>query len=902
MSLRPYYIKSSIQPDSIQPNPVRSYGVSYFTSTQIASIYNFPTPNLSTKKVIGVLSFGGGLYGTCVAANSTLTGGAQGGIVTSGDCQTHWANLGISPANFPKVIIVPILGATNTPSDEGTVENALDVETIGAMYPSSNLTIILYIAPNTLYNFINLLTAATTPLIIGGESYLPSVISISWGLAEIYYGATLLNDINSQLQAISESGVTVTAATGDNGSRDNTGQPVPVADFPSSSPYVLACGGTTLVCPNYVYDSQTVETVWSNTGGGISIEFSKPSYQSAISGSGRNTPDIALVADPNTGCLYTINGILYVFGGTSIVSPAMAAYIAIVNSSQFITPLLYSFPSSVFHDITVGNNGDYYAGVGFDNCTGWGSIIGTTLASHILGTAVTSVSLSPSTLTVIVGSTQQLTATVLPTIATNKTVSYTSSDETIATVSASGLVTGIASGTVIFTVTTADGGYTATSIGTVVILVTGVTLTPATFTISAGNTYQLTSTVSPANATTKTVSYASSDQTVATVSISGLVTRGTSAGTVTITVTTTDGGFTATSTGTVIILVSGVTLSPSTFTIDTGNTYQLTAVVSPANASNPAITYTSNNSAIASVSSTGLVTRGSLAGSVIITVTTTDQGFIATSTGTIIIYVTGVTIPPTFSVNVRGTYQLVPTVIPSTASNLAVTYASSDPTIATVSATGLVTGISASSSFTITVTTADGGFTATTTGTSIFINVTGISLNISSFSVGVTKTYQLIATVFPTNASNIGVIFSSTDSTIASVDSVSGIVTGIRGGGITIIATTVSGSLTASALVIVPGTPFQPAQLSSTYLQSKICSIAPSPAQFASYPKVAITQSSYIQNLLTTTCATLPDPNTRFPQRFIPPPCIQQALPIAASLAGKSLPSKACLFPIPYGN
>jgi len=98
------------------------------------------------------------------------------------------------------------------------------------------------------------------------------------------------------------------------------------------------------------------------------------------------------------------------------------------------------------------------------------------------------------------------------------------------------------------------------------------------------------------------------------------------------------------------------------------------------------------------------------------------------------------------------------------------------------------------------------------------------------------------------------------------------------------------------------GQAIQPAQLSSTYLQKKSCSIQPTPAQFALYPKVAISQSSYIQNLLTNNCATLPDPTTRFPQRFIPPPCVQQALPVEAYLAGKSLPSKACQFAIPYGN
>jgi len=96
--------------------------------------------------------------------------------------------------------------------------------------------------------------------------------------------------------------------------------------------------------------------------------------------------------------------------------------------------------------------------------------------------------------------------------------------------------------------------------------------------------------------------------------------------------------------------------------------------------------------------------------------------------------------------------------------------------------------------------------------------------------------------------------------------------------------------------------PAQSAQLSSTYLDSKVCPIIPTPAQFALYPKVATTQSVYIYNKLTNNCATLPDASQRFQQfqRYQPAvPCAP--LPIAASLAGTSLPSKACLYNYP-GN
>ena len=96
--------------------------------------------------------------------------------------------------------------------------------------------------------------------------------------------------------------------------------------------------------------------------------------------------------------------------------------------------------------------------------------------------------------------------------------------------------------------------------------------------------------------------------------------------------------------------------------------------------------------------------------------------------------------------------------------------------------------------------------------------------------------------------------------------------------------------------------PAQPAQLSSTYLESQDCSFIPTPAQFALYPKVATPQSVYILNKLTNNCATLPDATQRFQQfqRYQPAvPCAP--LPNDANLAGKSLPSKACLYNYP-GN
>ena len=152
-----------------------------------------------------------------------------------------------------------------------------------------------------------------------------------------------------------------------------------------------------------------------------------------------------------------------------------------------------------------------------------------------------SITLNYSTLNINVGSTAQLTATVSPSNATNKSVSWTSSNTSVATVNSSGIVTGVSSGTCTITATARDGsGKSASCTVTVKQLVTGMSLNYSTLKIKVGSSTQLTATVSPSNASNKSVSWTSSNTNVATVSSNGLVT-GVSSGTCTITATAKDG-------------------------------------------------------------------------------------------------------------------------------------------------------------------------------------------------------------------------------------------------------------------------------------------------------------------------------------------------------------------------
>ena len=695
------------QSPTLAPRTAPIVNTSY-TLNQFRRIYGFPPPPPTAAPVtVGVFSFGGGLIGT-------LTNG----VLTNGDVQKQWSLLGIPAANHPRVLVVPVNRASITPNptDGGaTLENTIDVAMIGAMCPLPSLTIILYIA-NPWDNFPVLLTAAMNPITISGRAYTPSIISISWGAPEIYFDTVTLNSINATLQVAASRGITITAATGDRGSSNGT--PYTTTDFPSSSPHVVACGGTTLNCPNGVYDGSTVEIGWPGSGGGFSRVFAKPAYQSSLPGTKRSTPDIALVADPNTGVQFVFNGRPgEVVGGTSIVSPAIAGFAAILNLKQALTPLLYTYPASTFYDILMGSNGAYVAKVGYDNCTGLGSINGANLLINLQAPAVnvTGVTLT-GTISIAIGQSSQVVATIAPTSATNRAITFTSSNTAIDTVSSGGVVTGQVAGTVTITVITEDGGFTASMPITISpIAVSDVILTGST-TLAKGQTTQVTAVVYPPHATNKTVIFSSSNSAIATVSAAGIVT-GISAGSVLITATTVDGRKLANLSLTVVNFpVTGVLLAGGG-SIIIGRTLQLTTTVYPANALNKAVSYTSNNGAVATVSSSGLVT-GVAAGTAIIAVTTADGAKTSTVQITVTqVKVTGVKLStPNLQIRRRGIAKLIAIVNPSNAINKTVNWTSTNPRIATVSSSGSVLGLAAGRCQII-VSSVDGNFAAACTVT-----------------------------------------------------------------------------------------------------------------------------------------------------------------------------------------
>lgn len=351
--------------------PQKAHAQTSFNPNELATIYNYPKDATGKKQCIALIELGGGYK--------------------KADITNYFKSLNIAK---PKVVAVAVDGASNAPTtpDSADGEVLLDIEVAGAVAPGA--TIAVYFAPNTDKGFLDAVKKA-----VHDTTYKPSVISISWGAAESQWTSQSLTTYNQAFQEAATLGVTVCAAAGDSGSADGVSDGQAHVDFPASSPYVLACGGTKLSVTSGKISSEVVwhESSDSATGGGVSDVFPLPDYQASskvpvsvnTQKAGRGVPDVAAVADPATGYNVLVDGEKMVIGGTSAVAPLMAALIARINESLqknvgYIHEKLYSSATSVCRDITSGDNitvtnKGYKAGKGWDACTGNGVPDGTKL-------------------------------------------------------------------------------------------------------------------------------------------------------------------------------------------------------------------------------------------------------------------------------------------------------------------------------------------------------------------------------------------------------------------------------------------------------------------------------------------------------------------------------------------
>ena len=328
---------------------------------------------------------------------------------------------------------------------------------------------------------------------------------------------------------------------------------------------------------------------------------------------------------------------------------------------------------------------------------------------------VSSVTVTPSRIEIIEGGSAALSASVSPEAASDRVVSWSSSDRSVATVDKTGTVQGLKPGTATVTAT-AEGksGTCAVTVKAKAVNVTEVTLDKTELTLTEGETETLTATVKPDNADNKKVKWSSDKTDVATVDGAGRVTA-VKAGEATVTVTTEDGGKTASCKVTVkakAVNVTEVTLDRAELTLTEGEAETLTATVKPDNADNKKVTWSSDKTDVATVDGAGKVTAVK-AGEAVVTVTTEDGGKTATCKVTVkakVVPVTGVDVKPwSVTIGANGTTKLTCTVAPSNATNRNVRWESDNPSVATVDSDGNVRAVSAGVAK-VSAVTEDGGF------------------------------------------------------------------------------------------------------------------------------------------------------------------------------------------------
>jgi len=343
-----------------------------FTPPEVAAAYDFPAGATAAGQCVALIELGGGFR--------------------TADLAAYFPAVGVPE---PAVVAVGVDGGTNRPGapDGPDGEVMLDIEVVGGVAPG--VTIAVYFAPNTDQGFIDAVTTA-----VHDTTHRPSVVSISWGSAESSWTAQAMNQMEQAFSAAAAMGVAVTVASGDNGSSDGAADNLAHVDFPASAPHALACGGTRLaVGPTGAWSA---ETVWNDlpaggaTGGGVSDVFDLPAWQRAAgvppsvnpgARVGRGVPDVAGVADPDSGYEVRVDGQTTTVGGTSAVAPLWAGVIAVLNQALgrpvgLLHPFLYA-TGGVTHDITSGTNPAYAAGAGWDACTGLGSPIVTALLAGL---------------------------------------------------------------------------------------------------------------------------------------------------------------------------------------------------------------------------------------------------------------------------------------------------------------------------------------------------------------------------------------------------------------------------------------------------------------------------------------------------------------------------------------
>ena len=297
-----------------------------------------------------------------------------------------------APATTYVVVGSGHAGATVDEDDFGAeAEVALDAEAIAGIAPAAKQR--MYFGSPTSADYIAILNRMAADLLDADATNDFVTASTSWGACELELEDSEINAMRSAITQITAAGATFFAASGDSGafgcSMPGTTNDAAAVDFPASAESAVAVGGTSVTGDASGYTS----TAWSGSGGGCSVRVPIPARQAGLGlpCAGRAVPDIAAIADPDTG--YWVFDRLDQWvpvGGTSLAAPASAAGLAVamahaglgstVTAVDDFLDLAYQHPSA-FTDITSGTNGTYRTTAGYDLVTGLGSPLWTEVES-----------------------------------------------------------------------------------------------------------------------------------------------------------------------------------------------------------------------------------------------------------------------------------------------------------------------------------------------------------------------------------------------------------------------------------------------------------------------------------------------------------------------------------------
>ncbi len=468
--------------------------------------------------------------------------------------------------------------------------------------------------------------------------------------------------------------------------------------------------------------------------------------------------------------------------GTSMAAPHVSAAAAMIKLAHpsYTPAKIEKWIKN--HAVDLGKKGrDNYYGYGLVNLKDQAAV------------PVSKVTLNKAKVTLTAGKSYQLTAKVTPSTATDKTLTWSSSNTKVAAVK-NGKVTAKAAGKAKITVKSANGKKASCTVTVKAkkVAATSVKVSKSSISLNKGASLTLTATVLPKNATDKTVTWKSANVRIASVK-DGKVT-GVSAGQTTVTVTTANGKKDSckVTVKNPAVEVTGVALSKSSLSLETGKNFQLTAAVYPGNATDKTITWISSDEAVASVKE-GTVT-GLSAGKTTITAKA-GNGKKATCRVTVkdpAVEVTGVALSKSsLSLETGEKFQLTAAVSPANATDKTITWISSDEDVAAVSRDGTVTAYSAGKAV-ITAKSSNGkAATCEVTVKDPVILPDRVSLNRSSLTLNTGESYQFSATVYPSSAADKTVTWKSGDERIVSVKD--GFVKALSAGETAITVRTVNG-------------------------------------------------------------------------------------------------------------